>query len=161
MTYLLTENDWVEAYELDGWEVTRLDKSTWGPVLQAATDRQHRRFAHFPDLVIAQGEYVAFVDCAGGRPGFDDLTARLDKVVAHREMSEFFGIPVFHAWATGHIANVATVAEYGRRGEKNPNGYPGDGNPFLLVPIEHLTVDPRAVAILERNSISAQLERLP
>lgn len=155
MTYLLTENDWVEAFALDGWEVTRIDKSTWGPVLQRATDRQHRRLAHFPDLVIAQGSEVAFVDCAGGRPGFDDLTARIDKVVAHRETSEFYGIPVFHAWATGHVGNVATITHYGRPGKKNPNGYPGDGNPFLLVPIDRLAVHPQALAILERKNRGA------
>lgn len=155
MTYLLTENDWAEAYALDGWEVTRIDKSTWGSVLQRATDRQHRRFAHFPDLVIAQGDYVAFVDCAGGRHGFDALPARIDKVVAHREIADFYGIPVYHAWATGHVTNVATIVEHGRRGEKNPDGHPGDGSPFLLVPIEHLAVDQVALAILERKNRGA------
>ena len=146
MTHLLTETDWVAAFTREGWEVNRLDKSTWGPALQAATDTAYRRLAHFPDLVLARGGQVMFVDCAGGRHGFDHLPARVDKVVAHRHISELFGVPVWHAWATGHYADITTISEHGHPGKKNPNGHYGDGSPFLLVPVAVLDQYPLATS---------------
>ena len=155
MTYLLTENDWENILTREGWEVTRIDKSTWGPVLQAATNTNYRSFAHFPDLVLAQRDTVVFVDCAGGRHGYDAVPARHDKVIAHRNLSEQFNIPVIHAWATGHIAPISTILEHGQLGKKNPNGYRGDGEAFLLVPIDRLDLHPVGHQVILEHSGAA------
>jgi hypothetical protein len=145
MSRLIDEAGWADYYRSIGWEVNRLDKATWGPLLKAATNDRFRTFAHFPDLVIASPAGDVFmVDCAGGRPGYPFLPARLDKVNAHRRLEDVLEVPIWHAWATGHVAPLDRIESYGILGEKDPNGHYGDGKPFLLVPIE---VTARAIEV--------------
>jgi hypothetical protein len=135
-----SEATWAAQFAAAGWEVTRLDKATWGPRARRATDTTARTFAHMPDLLItsAQGS-MYWIDLAGGKPGYDYLPAQIEKVNAHKAWQDFTGIPVWHVWDTGHTADIDTIMRWGRPGRKDPNGHPGDGHPFLLVPVRQVT----------------------